>query len=426
MWKTATGICIALALAAGFFWAGYGVGRAGAGATTASQKQEEPYGSQGQPPPAASGQPAGREGTSDQAFYRQLAAYVEKTRPIIPDSGEKSFGSIPSKVEHKYALPAVIVLNHYLAEQQYETWSAWPEHPDEPVLVHYEILDPESGGMYTPWIYSIGVRLYWAIFKQNPRVANKLSYEQNGMVTYEEYPAPAPAKTWYENVIFSVTPDPPFEPSAEEPVDREGKIWTRQEYGGKGWKVKRSVYRSGDPLPPGVEKEVETKGLPMLFDIPFPPEYRGDWSGTPEGGSLSADFELTPAICEEQEGEKGARLEPPRPETRQLVTFLDGREERVSFRLLDDPSLPFTTYIPAGWRQERGGFGIAVKSIRESNRQWTVSIEETSPPPDAITIAAITHLAQFVAVEVPKGHEPSSVQFVASPGEAWANLPVRK
>ncbi|TDA70310.1 MAG: hypothetical protein D9V47_01860 [Clostridia bacterium] len=58
------------------------------------------------------------------------------------------------------------------------------------------------------------------------------------------------------------------------------------------------------------------------------------------------------ASCEEQEGGKGARLEPPRPETRQLAAFLDGREERLSFRLLDDPSLPFTTYIPAGWRQE--------------------------------------------------------------------------
>lgn len=56
----------------------------------------------------------------------------------------------------------------------------------------------------------------------------------------------------------------PFVPSARRPTD-EGV--TREEFGGQGWQVTRM----GSEDPP-----VQTKGLPMLFDVPFPPEYRGE------------------------------------------------------------------------------------------------------------------------------------------------------
>lgn len=275
MRKTATGICIALALATGFFLAGFGVGRVGAGATTAFLKQEEPYGNQGQPPMAGSEQPAGREIASDQAFNRQLAEYVEKTRPVLLDDGEISLGYVPSKANEKYALPAVIALNHYLADKQYQSWAQWPQHPADPVLVNYEILTPQRGGMDIPWVYTLSARLYWAVFKQNPMLATELSYEERGQIGQELFPDPAPERTWYENAAFMVAPEP-RQASAAGTVQQDGKTWLKKEYGGQGWQVTRLK----NEVPPVRNlSTVATKGLPMLFDIPFPPQYRGEESG---------------------------------------------------------------------------------------------------------------------------------------------------
>jgi len=203
-------------------------------------------------------------------FFEALNKYVEETRPML-NSGELTMGWVPSKLEHKNSLSAVIALNHYLAELQFQSWNSWSEHPDKPVLVNYEILTPDEGGIYTPWYYKISTRLYWATFNRNP-MANFELENIEGKTTRNSFTDVQPVKTWYENKIFEVSPIDGNNPQKDRITYENNANWNLVSYGTKGWVVKESE----QPLPQDLPKEVDTKKLPMLFDIPYPPEYRGE------------------------------------------------------------------------------------------------------------------------------------------------------
>lgn len=81
-------------------------------------------------------------------------------------------------------------------------------------------------------------------------------------------------------------------------------------------------------------------------------------------------------VVQEPDTEKEApntELEP-RPESKEIVVYPEGMEEVRTYHLLDEPSLPFTTYIPDNFLVEPVTTKESVKEVRTFSKLYPYSI----------------------------------------------------
>lgn len=179
-----------------------------------------------------------------------------------PRHGELAFGYMGPW--DRSPLPAVAALNAYLAERQQASLEPASGSRTQRVLVRYEILDvgfsmnpldaseTNTGDM----AFELVARLYYSELPVLDAPPSTVRLVHRPGADFEQ---PAPLRSWYEDVAFTVRPVGEVKVVKDEASDRI--TWLM---GLQGWRVDEGATR--------VLREVELGEMPPLFDLRLPPE----------------------------------------------------------------------------------------------------------------------------------------------------------